>query len=669
MLSLDNLFEKEGLEGLRKFVVSVEKLLPGESLDWVVEPKIDGVAVSLTYEDGYFVRGATRGDGETGDNITENLRTIPAVPLRLGAGAPRSMEVRGEVYMTAAAFGQICDAMVARGEPPFANPRNATAGTLKQLDPRTVAERPLSILFYAVAAVDRDGPNSQLALISWLREHGFPTHKSHWHCRTPEEIHNAIVELDRIRDGFGYETDGAVIKLNRFDQRLRAGFTSRFPRWARAWKYLSEQAETRILGITVQVGRTGALTPVAELEPVLLRGSTIARATLHNEDEIRRKDIRIGDRVIIEKAGEVIPAVVRIVPEARPPDALPFDFPAHLQHRCPACGRAIRRKPEFVAWFCENLACPAQKTRRLEYLAKRTALDIEGLGGIVADKLVERGMVSEPLDLYNLTLEPLGAMNLGTEEEPRTFGVKNAAKLLASLDRARTLPLARWLFALAIPEVGESTAYDLARFHRTLGEVADSEILKTLLRLDAAETAAKAVNPRARENKESSPMEKARLAMEHAEQTEIARTAEATLEQLGFPLTMRRKIGPVCAASVLAWFASDYGRETVRRLDDLGIVPRGDEASAEGEAGSDSGAATGKPLAGKQCVITGTLASMGRSDATAKLRALGAAVSSSVSSKTDYLIAGEKAGSKLAEAQRYGVKVLSEAEFLSLLES
>ena len=280
MLSLDNLFAKEGIDGLRKFVVSVEKLLPGEPLEWLIEPKIDGVAVSLRYEDGRLLSGATRGDGDTGDDITANLRTIRSIPLKI-ARAPEVLEVRGEVYMTAASFRKICDEMIARGEEPFANARNTAAGTLKQLDPRLVAKRPLDIVLYGLGEA-ADAPATQSALLEWLHAFGFHTPRWTKLCRTVEELMAAIQELDSIRDTFGFETDGAVIKLNDIAQRERAGFTSRFPRWAKAWKYVAEQAETRLRAITVQVGRTGNLTPVAELEPVLLRGSTISRATLHN---------------------------------------------------------------------------------------------------------------------------------------------------------------------------------------------------------------------------------------------------------------------------------------------------------------------------------------------------------------------------------------------------
>ena len=638
MLSLDNLFAKEGIDGLRKFVVSVEKLLPGEPLEWLVEPKIDGVAVSLRYENGKLVSGATRGDGDTGDDITANLKTIRSIPLKI-ANAPEVIEVRGEVYMTAASFRKICDEMVARGQEPFANARNTAAGTLKQLDPRLVAKRPLDIVLYGLGEAS-ESPATQAGLLDWLKAFGFHTPRWTKLCRTAAELMAAIQELDAIRDGFGFETDGAVIKLNDIGQRERAGFTSRFPRWAKAWKYLAEQAETGLRAITVQVGRTGNLTPVAELEPVFLRGSTISRATLHNEDEIRRKDIRIGDTVVIEKAGEVIPAVVRVVLEKRPADAQPFDFSEHLGGKCPACGGPIRRDPEFAVWVCENVNCPAQKTRRLEYFAKRGALDIDGLGGIVADKLVERGLVVDALDVFALEFEPLARLNLGTDDDPRVFGEKNARKLLDAAERAKSLPLARWLHALAIPEVGETTAHDLAKYHESLEAIADSPFLRDVLELDRV---------RAEKNKELADEIGVRLIATGFAQNSKKAKAE--------PRDAVVAIGPVIARATLGWFASHRGHEILARLRTLGIAPRGQSASI----------ASDHPFSEKTLVLTGTLTAITRGAATERIRAVGGDVSSSVSKKTDFLVVGENAGSKLDEARRHGVNELSEAEFLAIL--
>ncbi len=671
MLSLDNLFAKDGAEALRKFVASVERAVPGETLDWLVEPKIDGVAVSLRYEKGRLAVGATRGDGETGDNITENLRTIRAVPLKI-SGAPEVLEVRGEVYMTAAGFRRVCEELEAAGSEPFANARNSAAGSLKMLDPQLVAKRPLEIVLYGLGEVmpETAVPATQQETLDWLKKLGFRTHRWTRHCCTADEILAAIDELDAVRDSFGFETDGAVIKLNDRELREKVGYHSRAPKWAKAWKYVAEKAETQLRGITIQVGRTGVLTPVAELEPVFLRGSTISRATLHNEDEIHRKDIRIGDTVVIEKAGEVIPAVVSVVLEKRPADAQPFDFLEHIHHRCPACGGPVSRDPQFAVWVCENPACPAQKTRRLEYFAKRGALDLEGLGGIVADKLIERGLVHEPLDVFDLKLEPLGSLNLGTDEDPRVFGEKNARKLIEAIERARTLPLARWLHALAIPEIGEETAHDLAKYHADFEAVAESPLLRDVIELSRLREELEINNPRARANKDKTELEKQQLAARHANLTAEARATGERLIESGFGQPAKKKsatpadaitvVGPVAARAALDWFASELGRAVRLRLRELGISPPGATIAA---APKDS------PFAGKTFVLTGTLEAMGRNEAGERIRALGGNVSGSVSRKTDYVVAGPGAGSKLENARSLGVTILDELQFRAMIEA
>ncbi len=669
MLSLDNLFAKEGLDGLRKFVNSVARAVPGEPLDWLVEPKVDGVAISLRYEQGVLVTGATRGDGEIGDDITQNLKTVRAIPLRLKEAVPSILEVRGEVFMKLSVFSRLCEEMRTAGQEPFANPRNAAAGSLKLLDSRLVARRPLEFSAYGLGAVSADlvTPATQQEVVDWLKTLGLRTHEWTKVCRSPEQILGAINELDMVRVGFGFETDGAVIKLNNIRLRERVGDSARAPKWARAWKYAAEQATTRLLAITVQVGRTGVLTPVAELAPVSLRGSTISRATLHNEDEIGRKDIRIGDAVVIEKAGEVIPAVVSVVLGERPPDAKPFDFFAHINGRCPACSTPVTRDPQFAVWVCENPQCPAQKTRRLEYFGKRGSLELDALGGIVADKLVERGLVDEPLDIFELQLAELSSLNLGTAAEPRVFGEKNARKLLEAIERARHLPLARWLHALAIPEVGEETAHDLAKFHRSLEEVADSQLLRDVIALDRLRKEMAAANPRAKSNRSKSERERQDLTQHYQRLAEESDQIGKRLIEAGFAESAKRKdardsdavtkIGPVVARAALDWFSSERGKKVLERLRTLRINPRGTTSSNVQNA-----------FAGKTFVLTGSLERMARSEAQERIRARGGNVSGSVSRKTDFVIAGPGAGSKLSEATALGIKILSEEQFLDLLE-
>jgi len=376
------------------------------------------------------------------------------------------------------------------------------------------------------------------------------------------------------------------------------------------------------------------------LEPVTVSGSRVSRATLHNEDEIKRKDIRIGDTVVIEKAGEVIPAVVEVVKSKRPPDAQPIDFFRHIRGKCPVCGGRVRRDPEFVVWRCENIQCPAQTTRRLEFFAARSALDIESVGGIVADKLVERGLVREPLDLFELKIEQLAGLNLGSEGAPRIFGEKNATKALNAIERARNLPLSRWLFALAIPDVGKTTATQLARFHDNIHDVAQSQLLRDVLHYHEKR-------------------EKKAETKEIAERLIGAGFAERSKSKNGKDHRIVTEVGPVVARSVLNFFESDAGNKILRRLKHLGISPKSEKMSAE--------KAADLPLAGKTLVLTGTLPSMTREEATAKIETLGGHVSSSVSKKTDYVVAGREAGSKLDKAKQLGVRILNEAEFRKML--
>jgi DNA ligase (NAD+) len=635
MLSLDNTYSEDEIANFYK---RITRLLPDEKIPVVIEPKVDGVAVSLMYENGHLKYAATRGDGSVGDDITRNVKTIRSVPQQLRSGAPKVFEVRGEAFLDKDGFKKLNKEREAAGLPLFANARNAAAGSLKHLDPKIVAKRPLSIVFYGTGATEGADVDLHSEVFPLFKKLGLPTHEHWWLADSVEKILDAIRKLDRVRKDFRYETDGAVIKVDTLAQRERLGFTAKSPRWAIAYKYAAERVETKLLDIKVQVGRTGILTPVAVLDPVVVSGSTVSRATLHNEDEIKRKDIRIGDTVVIEKAGEVIPAVVEVVKSKRPRDAKPFDFFKHVHGKCPVCGGSIRRDPEFVAWRCENLYCPAQTTRRVEFFAGRGALDIESVGGIVADKLVERGLVREPLDLFELKIEQLAKLNLGTEEAPRVLGEKNATKVINAIERARILPLSRWLYALAIPDVGKTTATQLARFHETIEDVANSKLLRDVL--DYHE-------------KEKNEHE------EIAERLIKAGFAESSKSKTGKDRGIVTEVGPVVAESVLDFFASATGKKILRRLKELGVHPKSEKVSAK--------KATELPLAGKTFVLSGTLPSLTRDEAREKIEALGGHVTGSVSKKTDYVLAGTEPGSKFDRARNLGVKIIDEMEFRKML--
>jgi len=595
--------------------------------------------VSVMYEKGRLKYAATRGDGLVGDDITQNVKKIRSVPHQLRGDAPDILEVRGEAYLDKKGFEKLNQERKTAGLPLFANPRNAAAGSLKHLDPKMVAQRPLGIVFYGTGAVEGAKLDLHSKIFRLFKKLGLPTHEEWWVADSIDEILKAIRKLDEIRRNFPYQTDGAVIKVDELAQRERLGFTAKSPRWAIAYKYAAERVVTRLQDIIIQVGRTGILTPVAVLEPVLVSGSTVARATLHNEDEIKRKDIRIGDTVVIEKAGEVIPAVVEVVKSKRPRDTKPFDFAKHIGGKCPVCSGAIRRDPEFVAWRCENLYCPAQTTRRVEFFAARGALDIESIGGIVADKLVERGLVREPLDLFDLKVEQLAKLNLGTEEAARVFGEKNATKAIKAIERARTSSLSRWLFALAIPDVGKTTATQLARFHATIEDVADSQLLGDVVNYH-----------------------------EKRGDKEAAKEIANRLIKSGFAKPSKNKaskdgivteVGPIVAQSVLNFFSSAAGKKILRRLNELGIEPKSEKVSAK--------KAAELPLAGKTFVLTGTLPSMTREEAAGKIEALGGHVTGSVSKKTDYVLAGAEPGSKFDKAKELGVKIIDEPAFRKML--
>jgi DNA ligase (NAD+) len=600
MLSLDNTYSQEEL---REFGNRVQRLLPDQTLDWIVEPKIDGVAINLRYEKGVFTSGSTRGDGTTGDDITANLRTIRSIPARLHARTagdkldhPAQLEVRGEVYLTKTGFEKLNAERKAAGEEQFANPRNAAAGSLKQLDPRIVAKRPLDVVVYGLGQVEgaAQPPAQHDQMLAWLKGLGFKVPEKTWHCRSSDELVAAIEELDRVRKNFPYQTDGAVIKLNSFAQREIAGFTSKAPRWAIAYKYAAEQAETRLKGITVQVGRTGALSPVAELEPVFLAGSTISRATLHNEDYILQKDIRIGDVVTIEKAGEVIPAVVDVVLTKRTGKETGFRFPT----TCPECGSKVARAAgivegdEGVVWRCLNPDCPAQVRGRLEHWCARAAMDIEGGGEVLVRQLVEKGLVSDVAGLYSLTLSEVAGLE--------RMGEKSARNFLDGVEASKQRDMWRVLFGLGILHVGAGVAKALGRGFATLDDV-----------------------------------------------------FAASVDQL----TECEDVGDVIAQSVVQWHGDARNRKLIERLHKAGVNFNSQLYQPKAKAG---------PLAGKTLVLTGTLPNLKREEAAAKIEAAGGKVSGSVSKKTDYVVAGAEAGSKLDKAQKLGVKIIDEAGLLRL---
>jgi DNA ligase (NAD+) len=641
MMSLDNTYSQEEV---RDFVKRVQKLLPDEKLEWVIEPKVDGVAVSLRYENGVFTTGATRGDGTTGDDITANLKTIRSVPLTLQRrtgippvsesksklffengdrqdACPTLLEVRGEVFLPLAGFEKLNAERKSAGEEIFANPRNSAAGSLKQLDPKIVAKRPLDIILYGIGQIQIPNselrtPNSQNELLNWLKSLGFKTPGRTWFCKSGDELLVAIAELDQVRKKFAYETDGAVIKLNSFEQQRRVGATAKAPRWAIAYKYAPEQAETKLNAITIQVGRTGALTPVAGLEPVFLAGSTISRATLHNEDYIREKDIRIGDTVVIEKAGEVIPAVVSVVLKKRTGGEKNFHFPKI----CPECGSkvsrstqraadilsadldekngtagetlAARSEDEYAVWRCVNPDCPAQIRGRLEHWCSRGAMDIEGGGEVLAAQLVKSELVHDVADLYSLKLEQVAALE--------RMGEKSARNFIDAVAASKSRDMWRVLFGLGILHVGAGVAKSLARHFPTLEDI-------------------------------------------------FAASAEQ--------LTEADDIGEVIAQSLGQWYGEARNQKLIERLRKVGLNFKSELYRPAAKAG---------PLAGKTFVLTGTLPTLTREEATAKIESLGGKVSGSVSKKTDYVLAGEDAGSKLDKAQKLGVKIIDETDFLKM---
>ena len=574
-----------------------------EGFTYSVEPKIDGVSMSLRYEGRQLVRAATRGNGQVGDDVTSTVKTIRAVPLRLPESAPEVLEVRGEVYMTRDGFVQLNRREEEAGREPFANPRNAAAGSLKQLNPKEAASRPLDIVIYNAGGVGCEGFKTHAEMIAAFRSWGFPVSPWSRTCATMEEVFAAIDELETRRHTFRFEIDGAVVKLNERNLYATLGATAHGPRWARAYKYAPERAETVLESITVQVGRTGVLTPVAELRPVELAGSTIARATLHNADQIARQDIRIGDHVWLVKAGDVIPAIESTIPEKRTGEEKVFEMPS----ACPVCGGKVERLAEEVALRCVNPACPAQLRRRVEHFASRNALDIRALGETAVDALVEQGWIADPLDLFTLTKERLATLEIAG----RRFG-KNAESVVDALGAARALPLARWLFATGIPGIGETVAADIAAAHGRLADLADSSVLKNVIENDALKGKARKILP----------------------------------------------IKVEAAKAVLNFFGGAYGRAYLERLAALGIDPRSEPKKA---------VATEGPLVGAGCVLTGTLSRPRNEYAELIRQAGGVVQSAVTSKTRYLIAGANTGAAKTSKARELGTEVIDEARLLALL--
>ncbi|MCE2392287.1 MAG: NAD-dependent DNA ligase LigA [Proteobacteria bacterium] len=587
MLSLGNAASVEEVEA---FDARLRKLLESEALEYTAEPKYDGVAVELLYERGELTLGSTRGDGRTGEDITHNLRTVRSIPLRLRGPAPELLEVRGEVFLPLEEFARVNAERLERGEEPFANPRNCTAGTLRQLDPKVAAQRGLDIFVYGVGR-----GHAELECASFaaqrrrLGELGFKVDGRFAAGCSVDQAVSFHRELETQRDSLPYEVDGSVLKLDEFALRERAGELNRAPRWAVAFKFPARQETTQVKDIRAYVGRTGALTPVAELEPVRIGGVTVAHASLHNQDEIERLDVRVGDTVFVERAGDVIPKIVKVVEQRRPADTAKYRLP----EECPQCGTKVVKGEEEVVRRCPNLACPAQVKERLRHFSSRGALDIDGLGTKLVDQLVERGLVKRPLDFFKLDLETLVDLERMAD--------KSADNLIEALKRAKQVPAGRLLYGLGIRHVGERVAQLLAEAYPNLGDLLDAEF-----------------------------------------------EAIEAIEE----------IGPIIAASVREHFdVSDNRNEFEKLLDELDVIP------PEPRPPAGDG-----PLAGKSLVLTGKL-SEARGELKKRIEAAGGKVKSAVTPRTDYLVAGEKPGSKRDRAEELGVEILDEEGLRGLLET
>jgi DNA ligase (NAD+) len=596
MLSLDNVFDEESFLAFNKRVM--DRLRSDDDLTFCCELKLDGLAVSLLYENGELVRAATRGDGTTGEDITSNVRTIRTIPLRLrdGNGAiPRRLEIRGEVFMSEDGFRKLNETAAREGGKVFANPRNAAAGSLRQLDPSITAKRPLTFFCYGVGLLEEgELPGSHWERLQLFKTWGVPVSNRIERCTGSGQVLDFYRRIQAERSSLGFDIDGVVIKVDSMALQQRLGFVARAPRWAIAYKFPAQEQMTRVRDVEFQVGRTGAITPVARLEPVLVSGAMVSNATLHNADEIERLGVRIGDTVIIRRAGDVIPQVVGVVLDRRPADARPVVFPTH----CPVCGSDVERvEGEAAARCTAGLVCGAQRKESLKHFVSRRALDVDGMGDKIIDQLVERELVKTPADLFRLGKESLARLE--------RMGPKSAQNLVEALETAKQTTFARFLYALGIREVGEATAVSLAAEFKTLDALYAADIED---------------------------------------------------------LVAVQDIGPIVAAHVRNFFEEQHNLDVIAELigPEIGIHwPAPVMAPAAGDIDH--------PFAGKTVVLTGSLSGLSRDEAKDRLVALGAKVSGSVSAKTDLVIAGEAAGSKLTKAQQLNIKVIDEAEMMRLL--
>lgn len=584
LLSLDNTYNEEELNDFDR---RVQKILEHSEYEYLVELKFDGASLRLRYENGELVLGATRGNGQKGDDITKNVRTIRDIPLQLKGNYPDVVEVRGEAFMEREAFARLNQKREEEGLSTFANPRNSTAGSLKMQNPKAVSQRPIRFFAFDLLFDEEDPSLTQDKINELIKEYELPANEFPKVCKSISEVHDVIKEWDKLRHTLPYETDGVVIKINQTHLRDQLGSTSKFPRWAIAYKFEAEQATTVINDITLQVGRLGTITPVAELEPVLLAGTTVKRASLHNEDEIHRKDIRIGDTVVVEKAGEIIPQVVSVVNPERKGRSPEFEFPK----KCPACNAELIKYEDEVAWRCVNPECPPQVRIKIEHFAARDALDIEGLGESVVDQLVSENLISNYADLYDLTIDQIIPLERMAE--------KSAQNLIDGIASSKNQPFEKVLYALGIRFVGKTVAKDLAEAFKTLEDLRSAD-------------------------------EEALLAVD--------------------------SIGPRIAESVINFFSNEVNNDITDRLQEAGLKFEAEEKELASNI-----------LEGKKIVMTGTLPTLSRNEAKELIEKNGGKTASSVSKNTDYVLAGESAGSKLTKAQNLGIEILDEEQFLSMI--